>query len=140
MRFRLATVLRARQAQEDMARGVTARARAEADAAAGLVRRAERRLDDQDLPGTGVASAYAAAIWARQALAGALGDAITAAHHADAVTQARVAELAAAAVRRKALERLAERHAAELRRAEEAADRAVLDELASTRFHRKQKK
>jgi hypothetical protein len=129
-------VLRARKAQEGVAQAAAARARAEERAAAETIKERRRVLADRDLPGDQTATAFAAAIWARQALAGALNDSLGLARTAETVTRQRVEDLAAAAVRRRALEQLAERHAEAQRQAEELAERAVLDELAGTAFHR----
>lgn len=139
MRFRLATVLRARKAQEGVAQAAAARARAEAQRAADQTVRRRKTLAERDLPDDQKAVAFTAAVWARQALAGALNDAIGLATNAEAVSRDRVEELATAAVRRRALEQLAQQHADAERQAEERAERAALDELAGTAFHRGRK-
>jgi len=135
--FRLATVLRARRAQEDIARVAAARARTDAERAASDIQLRARHLDRRGLPDGASGSAFAAAMWARRSLATALGDAIAAAGAADAVSEERRGELVDAAVRRRALEQLAERHDEAERRAGESAERAVLDELAGTAHQRR---
>jgi flagellar export protein FliJ len=135
--FRLAAVLRARQAQEDVAKAAAARARAEADAASGLVLSRERDLADRHTVDESSATAFTATMRARQALAGALAEALGAASLANESARARLDELAEASARRRALEQLAERHAAQQRAAEEAAERAALDELSAAAHHRR---
>lgn len=139
MRFRLATVLRARKAQEDLAQAKVAHARELERAAAETIKQRRRVLAERELPSDQAATAFAAAVWARQALAGALSDSMGLARNAETLRRQRVEEVAVAAVRRRALEQLAERHADAQRQAEELAERAVLDELAGATFHRGKK-
>ena len=109
-RFRLAPVLRARQAQEDLARGAVVQARAETESAAALVKRRQLNLAGAEAPSEGTARAMVAALVARHSLAAGLADASRLAGEADAHSEQRVAELAEAAKRRRGVERLAQRH------------------------------
>lgn len=124
-------MLRARQAQEDAVKGEVLRARRAARAAHKLAQKHEERLDLDDLPDEGVSRAIIASLAARQALAADLFAARRAAVAADAETGERVDELAEAAKRRRAVERLVDRQVAEHRRAALAADQRVLDEVAA---------
>lgn len=130
--FRLAAVLRARKAQEDVAKTAVVRARAEARESAERVRARERDLDARGLPAVDDANGYAVTLWARQNLAAAVGEATGVAAAAEATAGERIEELAEAAARRRAMELLAERHVTAERRAEESAEQKVLDELAGT--------
>jgi flagellar biosynthesis chaperone FliJ len=132
-RFRLAVVLRARQAQEDAAKGDVLRARADAETAAERVRRRKRALADQPMPDGVQGPAYVAVLSARQAMAGELAAATRMSEDAAETVQDRLTDLTAAAVRRRTMERLAERHAVTRRNAEDRAGQQALDELASAR-------
>lgn len=132
-RFRLASVLRARQAQEQLAKGAIVRARAAAASAA--ARRAEREqaLTGQPQLDGGPAAWYAAALAARQAMAGELSAATRLAAEATDEVADRAGDLTAAAIRRRSIEALADRHAAAAEHAEQAASQRALDEVAATR-------
>jgi flagellar biosynthesis chaperone FliJ len=132
-RFRLAGVLRARQAQEDAAKAGALRARADAETAAEGVRRRKRALADRPVPDSVQAAAYVAVLSARQAMAGELAAATRMSEDAVDAVQDRVTDLTDAAVRRRTMERLAERHAVTRRKAEDRAGQQPLDELASAR-------
>jgi flagellar export protein FliJ len=134
--FRLGAVLRARKANEDAAKSATATAVTAADLAAVTIRVRERDLDGRPVPDRAASAALAATLRARQAMAGALNDAISAAGLADAVVERRRTELTEATARRRAMEHLAERHAAALRKAEEAAEQAAADDLSGAAHHR----
>jgi flagellar biosynthesis chaperone FliJ len=132
-RFRLAGVLRARRAQENMAKAAVVRANVEAQAA--TQRRADRELALTAAPTVdgGPAAWYVAALSARQAMAGELFAATRlAAQRAEQVVE-RTTGLTDAAIRRKSVEALAERHAAAAEKAEQAASQRELDEVAATR-------
>jgi flagellar FliJ protein len=125
----LAGLLRARKAQEDVARGKAQRARQEAEAAAERVRLYEEALNLRHTP-TGLdARAYVATLTAHRAMAEALSASVTLATQAEGVVADRTAELTEAAMRRRAVERLAERQAAQARKAEEAAAERETDDL-----------
>jgi flagellar FliJ protein len=132
-RFRLATVLRARHAQEDAAKGAVLRARAVAQTTADRHARRERELTDLPTLNGGPAAWYMAALAARQAQAGELTAAAgLAAADAEQVQQA-ATDLAGTAVRRRSVETLADRHAAAAQQAELEAGQRAIDELAATR-------
>jgi flagellar export protein FliJ len=131
-RFRLGAVLRARLAQEDMARAEVARARGAGRTARQATAAREKSLTATDAPTGGTGLAVVAALAARRALA---EDLIAARHRetvAEAQVDARLADLAEAASRRRIVERLAERNAAQRRAEEEAADQRAIDEIAVT--------
>jgi flagellar protein FliJ len=131
-RFRLAPVLRARQAQEDLARGAVVQARAEAQSAAALVKRRQLELTGADAPTEGTARAMVASMVARQSLAAGVSAAQRIAEAAGEITGQRTAELADAAKRRRAVESLADRHREAVRAHDLATDQRSLDELAVT--------
>jgi flagellar export protein FliJ len=127
----LTGLLRARKAQEDIARGRTQRARAEAAAAAERVRRYEEAINLRKLPEGVDAGAYVATLSAHRAMAEALAASRNLAAQADGAVADAAAELTDAAVRRRAVERLAERQAAEARKAADAAERREIDDLTT---------
>jgi flagellar FliJ protein len=128
--FRLGPVLRARQAQEDAARGEVTRSRAEIREAQQLVKRRQLDLAGADAPTEGTARAMVASMVARQSLAAGLSGAHRMVADAEELTQQKIAQLADAAKRRRAVEMMAERHAETVRRQDLARDQADLDELA----------
>ncbi len=130
--FRLGPVLRARKAQEDVARGAVVQSRAEARDAAAMVKRRQLELAGADAPTEGTARAMVASMVARQSLAATLSGAHQLVADAEEQTRERVAELADAAKRRRAVEAMAERHAEAVRLHDLAVDQANLDELAVT--------
>jgi flagellar protein FliJ len=133
-RFKLAGVLRARQAQESVAKAAAARSRAEAQAAEAEVHRYEATLDAAYDVCPRTATALVASLTARQAMATALYAAVGLAREADVLVETRMADLAVAAGQRQALDRLAERHAVTVRLAAEAAERREVDDLTAARF------
>lgn len=130
--FRLGPVLRARKAQEDVARGAVNQSRQEIRDAQALVKRRALDLTGADAPTEGTARAMVASMVARQSLAASLSGAHQMVTDAEEVTQAKVAELADAAKRRRAVEMMAERHAETVRKHDLATEQANLDELAVT--------
>lgn len=130
--FRLGPVLRARKAQEDAARGAVIQSRREIRDAQALVKRRALDLAGADAPTEGTARAMVASMVARQSLAAGLTGAHRMVSDAEEVTREKVAELADAAKRRRAVEMMAERHAETVRRHDLATDQANLDELAVT--------
>jgi flagellar FliJ protein len=131
-RFRLGPVLRARQAQEDLSRSAVIQSRVEAESAAALVKRRRLDLTGADAPDEGTARAMVASMVARQSLAAGLFAASRLADEAAGQVAERQAELAEAAKRRRAVELLAERHAAAVKAHELAVDQREIDELAVT--------
>ena len=130
--FRLSPVLRARKAQEDAAKGAVIQSRAEIRDAQALVRRKQLDLVGSDAPTEGSARAMVASLVARQSLAGALISAQKMVTEAEEVERERMAVLADAAKRRRAVEMMAERHAEMVRANDLRKDQANLDELAMT--------
>jgi len=130
--FRLASVLRARQAQEDAARGEVVRARHAAAQAAETAAAKDRSLANHQMPNEDTARALVAALTARQAMAASLAMARQLAGIAEAQVVRETEELTEAAKRRRTVEKLAERHAEQHRRKVQAADQNALDELAIT--------
>jgi len=132
-KFRLAGVLRARHAQEAVAKAAAARARADAQAAAEDMRRTADALDAVSHQHPNTTVALAAAMSARQALATALCAAIGVTREADEAAAAATDELAIAAAQRKAMEKLAERHAVTRRKQHEAVEARAVDDLVAAR-------
>ncbi|GGN79243.1 hypothetical protein GCM10010112_53670 [Actinoplanes lobatus] len=130
--FRLAPVLRARKAQEDAARGAVIQSRADVRDAEAMVRRRKLELVGADAPSEGTARAMVASLVARQSLAAGLFDAQRMVTAAEEIEQERLAALADAAKRHRAVEMMGDRHAAMLRAHDLRTDQAVLDELAVT--------
>lgn len=130
--FRLGPVLRARKAQEDAARGAVTKSRAEIREAQALVKRRQLDLVGADAPSEGSARAMVASLVARQSLAASLNGAQRLVHDAEEVNRERVAVLADAAKRRRAVEMMAERHAEMVRTNDLRTDQAAVDELAVT--------
>jgi flagellar protein FliJ len=129
--FRLSSLLRARQAQEDVAKSAVSRARAAKEAARDAAAAGEVALHSTSLPPAGTAHAVVAALAAQRAMAAGLAAAQQVVldlerHHAE-----RLDGLAVAATRRRAVERLAERHAEDVQRADLAAEQRALDEIAA---------
>lgn len=130
--FRLAPVLRARKAQEDAARGAVIQSRADIRDAEAMVKRRKLDLVGADAPSEGSARAMVAALVARQSLAAGLFDAQRMVTDAEEVERQRMAALADASKRRRAVELMAERHAATVKAHDLRTDQASLDELAVT--------
>ncbi|GAA0243506.1 flagellar FliJ family protein [Cryptosporangium japonicum] len=135
-RFRLATVLRARQAKEDALRGEVLAARAALREAELMVERSGETLRGRQLPEAALARSYVAAISARQALAGELFAAQRVVVDAQAAVAEKLREYTDASQARRAVEKLEERHKAERAAAELAEDQVLVDELATTRRSR----
>lgn len=134
--FRLGPVLRARQAQEDSARSAVIQSRAEIRDAQALAKRRALDLAGAEAPSEGTARAMVASMVARQSLAATLSGAHRMVAEAEVQNQEKVAELADAAKRRRAVERMAERHAETVRVTDLAVDQANIDELAVTQKSR----
>jgi flagellar FliJ protein len=130
--FKLAPVLRARKAQEDAAHGAVNQSRAEIRHAQALVKRRQLDLVGADAPSEGSARAMVASLVARQSLAAGLFSAQRMVTDAEEVERERLAALADAAKRRRAVEMLAEKHAVAVRDHDLRVDQAVLDELTVT--------
>jgi flagellar protein FliJ len=130
--FRLSPVLRARKAQEDAAKGAVIQSRADIRDAEALVKRRHLDLVGAEAPSEGTARAIVASLVARQSLAGALMGAQRMVEDAQAVERERMAILADAAKRRRAVEMMAERHAEAVKANDLRKDQASLDELALT--------
>jgi flagellar FliJ protein len=131
-KFRLGSVLRARQAQEDAARGAVIQSRAEIRSAEQLVKRRQFDLAGSDAPSEGTARAMVASMVARQSLAASLSGAHRLVADAEEVTQEKIAELTDTAKRRRAVEMMAERHAETVRKHDLTTDQQAIDELSVT--------
>jgi flagellar protein FliJ len=130
--FRLGPVLRARKAQEDAARGAVVQSRSEIRDAQALVKRRRLDLMGADAPSEGTARAMVAGLVARQSLAAGLMSAQRMVTDAEQVGREKTAALADAAKRRRAVELMAERHAALVVAHDLRVDQANIDELAVT--------
>jgi flagellar biosynthesis chaperone FliJ len=130
--FRLTPVLRARKAQEDAARGDLIQSRSEIRDAQALVKRRQLDLVGADAPSEGSARAMVAALVARQSLAAGVFGAQRMVTDAEDVEREKLAALTDAAKRRRAVELMAERHAATVKAHDLRTDQASLDELAVT--------
>ncbi|WP_430780649.1 cell envelope biogenesis protein TolA [Actinoplanes sp. G11-F43] len=130
--FRLAPVLRARKAQEDAAKGAVIQSRAEIREAEALLKRRQLDLMGADAPTEGTARAMVAAIAARQSMAAGVFSAQRMVNDAEEVERERMAALSDAAKRRRAVEMMAERHAATVKAHDLKSGQAALDELAVT--------
>ncbi len=130
--FRLAPVLRARKAQEDAARGAVTQSRADVRDAQALVKRRRLDLMGAEAPAEGTARAMVAGLVARQSLAAGLFSAQRMVTDAEEIERERMAVLADAAKRRRAVEMMAERHAEMVRSNDLRKDQAALDEIALT--------
>jgi hypothetical protein len=133
--FRLGAVLRARKAQEDAAKAAVVRARADAAVAHGAVHARERDLDGRRVPDAATSAAFAATLMARQAIAGALSAAIGAASVADETVQDRLDDLTDAAVQRRTIEKLQERHDLTRKQTAAAAEAKAVDDLTTAAAH-----
>jgi hypothetical protein len=136
MRFRFAGLLRARVAQETVAKAAVARTRFAASTAHAQVHRQAASLDAAEQVHVSTAHALAGAIAGRQAMAAALSGAVTAARSADGVVAESMVDLTVAARQRKAMDKLAERHAKVRQRAADKAERAEQDDLINARYSR----
>lgn len=135
-KFRLATVLRARKAKEDAVRGEVLAARAALREAELATEERSETLRGRHLPNADLARSYVAAISARQALAAELFAANRVAAAAKEAVAERLRDYTSASQARRAVEKLAERHAAEQAAAELAANQVLVDELATSRRSR----
>lgn len=131
-KFRLATVLRARKAQEDAARSAVSRARGQAAAAQLRHYEQERALAARQPAEGASATAYVAAQASLQGLAADVAAAAALSQQAEASVQHSVDALADAAARHQSVRTLADRHAEAVRAGELAANQRVIDEIAST--------
>lgn len=137
--FRLGAVLRARKAQEDMAKAAVVRARADAGDAVERVRARERDLDGRRVPTAATSAAYAATLTTRQALAGELAAAIGLSQIADETVQERMRDLTDAAVQRRTIEKLQERHDATRKRTEAAAEAKAVDDITTAGSYKEER-
>jgi flagellar protein FliJ len=137
MAFKLAAVLRARHAKEDAAKAAAAQARLEADAAAVRVRAAHRDLDGRRVPDATSAAAFTAAMSARTALASVLSTAVGELRTTEGAVDDRLQEAVDAAVQRRTMEKLEERHATARRHVEDRADEKAVDDLTTAAYQRR---
>jgi flagellar protein FliJ len=132
-KFKLAGVLRARQAKENAAKAATAQARADARVAVAEVERQSAALDAVYEMDPDTAIALVASLSTQRMMASVLSAAMDTARAADSVVDTRVDELALATAQRKAMDKLAERHALARRRAAEAVEAREVDDLVAAR-------
>ncbi|GAA1823552.1 hypothetical protein GCM10009682_49780 [Luedemannella flava] len=136
-KFRLSSVLRARRAAEDVAKGAVLQARAAVHEADEEIARREQALDESSAPEGGNAWAVAASLAARQSLAASLAAARQVRQSSEELAARRTDELADAAKARWTVEKLAERHEAMVREQELNAEQRVVDELSMTAHQRR---
>jgi flagellar FliJ protein len=132
-RFRLAAVLRARKAQEAAAKGAVRAAKAAEQAAHDRRAQREEALCRQPTVDGGPAPWFVAAVSARQALAAEISALARYAESLAPVTAEKTAELTEAAIRRRTVEALEERHDAAVTAEDLAAEQRAVDEAAGTR-------
>jgi flagellar FliJ protein len=132
-RFRLAAVLRARKAQEAAAKGAVRAAKAAEQAAHDRRAQREEALCRQPTVDGGPAPWFVAAVSARQALAAEISALARYAESLAPVTAEKTAELTEAAIRRRTVEALEERHDAAVTADDLAAEQRAVDEAAGTR-------
>jgi hypothetical protein len=128
---KLSTLLRARQAQEDVAKGLAFRARTASHDARHSAGARVAALHASSPPADGTGRAVVAAIAARQALAAAAAAARDAALAAEQRAAVTIADLAEAARHRRAAERLVERVAAAQLREDRLTDQRAVDEIGA---------
>ena len=131
---RFAGLLRARIAQETVAKAAVARSRFAANTALAEVHRQSASLDEAEKIHPSNAHAVAGALVSRQAMAAALSASVTAFRAADAVVDGAMADFSLAARQRKAVDKLVERHALARQRAAETAERTELDDVVGSRY------
>jgi flagellar export protein FliJ len=136
-KFKLTTVLRARRAVEDVAKGAVLAARADVAEADVEISRRERVLADSAVSGSGNALAVAASLAARQSLAAGLAAAHQMRRLSEEVVDQRVADLAGKAQARRTVEKLEERHTAMVRAHELGVEQLAVDELSMTGHQRR---
>ncbi len=130
--FRLGPVLRARKAQEDAAKGAVIQSRQEIREAQALAKRRQLDLAGADAPTEGTARAMVASMVARQSMAATLSGAHRMVADAEELAREKQAELADAAKRRRAVESMAERHAAAVKAHDLRTEQLAIDEMAVT--------
>ena len=130
--FRLGPVLRARKAQEDAAKGAVIQSRKEIRDAQALVKRRQLDLAGADAPTEGTARAMVASMVARQSMAATVSGAHRMVADAEELAREKQADLADAAKRRRAVEMMAERHAATVRAHDLKTEQNNIDEMAVT--------
>lgn len=130
--FRLGPVLRARKAQEDAAKGAVIQSRQEIRDAQALVKRRQLDLAGADAPTEGTARAMVASMVARQSMAATVSGAHRMVADAEELAREKQADLADAAKRRRAVEMMAERHAAAVKAHDLKTEQNNIDEMAVT--------
>jgi flagellar protein FliJ len=133
IRSRLAAVLRARRAQEDIARGALARANAQLDQARAVVSGRGESLTEWTGPRGGDSNAFLASVAAGRALAESLGRAEAARDQAHSGAEDSRDVLRGAAQRRRSVEKLVERAQDQYRRDNLAAEQRSADDLTTGR-------
>jgi flagellar FliJ protein len=133
--FSLAGLLRLRQLQQDQAATGLARARSRSSSVRVREAAARRELADTDGPISSSASLRAVAA-TRSSSHSMLADLQNLTRLAQADEATARAEFIAARIRSVGLEKLQDRHAAEVNSADLRAEQSALDEIASTLWHR----
>src|SRR4029450_12098402 len=110
-KLRFAGLLRARIAQETVAKAAVARSRFAANTALAEVHRQTASLDAAEQIHVSNAHALVCALVGRQSMAAALSASVSVARDADAAVDEARADLVLAARQRKVMDKLAERHA-----------------------------
>jgi len=129
--FPLAGLLRVRAMAEDTAAAELAAARRTEHTARDRAARTTESLGAASVPGEADRTAWQAAIAARAALSSLLREDIEHVHRAQDDVGHRQQDWTAARVRTRAVERLRDKHEVAGRAADERAEQAVLDEVAS---------
>ncbi len=136
-RFPLAGVLRVRRVQEDLARAEVARAQAAARKAEREARARADLLEGYEIPEHAVALAFVAAASARTSLAMEASAARVVVGLAHDEVGVQLAQWQERAMRVDALESLEQRHRDDVRRADQAVEQHLADDLAATSWRRR---
>ncbi|GAA3043497.1 hypothetical protein [Actinokineospora globicatena] len=133
IRTKLAAVLRARRAQEDIAKSAVTMANARLTEAGSYVESRAESMRAWSGPRDGDATSYLAAVAAGRALASALSEARAHERAMRSESEVEAGRLREAAQRRRGVEKLVERVTEEERLANLAAEQRVADEVAGQR-------
>lgn len=132
--FRLAGVLRVRRLQEDVARGAVARSQSAVTTAEVTADRRALRLAERPRPASGSTTAFVTEMAGLRAMAAGISQAEQLAGQAQAALQLDTDAWAAARGRTRGLDRLAERHTADLAAHDIRTAQAEVDDLVGSRF------
>jgi len=101
------------------------------------VRTRERDLDGRRVPTAATSAAFAATLMARQAVAAEVAASIGVSELADETVRDRLHDLTDAAVQRRTIEKLQERHDLTRKRTRDAAETRAVDDLTTAAAHTK---